>query len=464
MTESIKLKIDQLVKRFWFFLCTAPVLLQMAFHIMNNDKLERAHIDAVLLMMLAFASLITIVWRHNYFGRLLPWVIAAITIFVSISVCLQSDRNLSWPGSDVAINNFNAALIAIDEGPVELISTWNARANPYVEPNYLHNPQELQTRINTLGLDWLVGSRWDRRDLPQNNNRMHMHPPGGPVVLGIWLKLFGKSHLSATVYSLFIRYCLIVAAIFWMWRYIPANETLNRIAIALLLATVPRMLSVIIPHPNELATLLAVGAVMIATGQSTNQKFIAYVLSGMLLALAGYINFCYIIVGFTIAGALILSKEAWQEKLPIAFVIGESIVIIAFMILGYYPWLTFLTGTQVTYYYNLKHNINLLIAGASFVAISIPLLLVTFLSFSRLTKRSASVSHIWMAGCIVALFVYSYVIFPNPPSRYLVGIFFLLIPLLTLTIRELQLSVYQVMMIPVINFIYMVQGLFFIPA
>ena len=136
-------------------------------------------------------------------------------------------------------------------------------------------------------------------------------------------------------------------------------------------------------------------------------------------------------------------------------------MIIAFMILGYYPWLTFLTGTQVTYYYNLEHNKNLLIAVASFIGISIPLLLVTFLSLGRLVKIRGSIIHIWMAACIIALFVYSYVIFPNPPSRYLIGMFFLLIPLLTLTIRELQLSVYQVMMIPVTNFIYMVQALFF---
>ena len=463
MTGNIKLRIDQFVKRFWYFLCVVPLLLQTTFHIINNGKLELEHVywDAVLILILTFASMLIMVWRHKYFARWLPWMVAAITILVSISVGLQSDRDLSWPGSDVAINNYRAAIIALDEGPFELISTWNARANPYVESNYLRNQQELLARIDKLGLGWFVGSRWDRLDLPQDNNRMHMHPPGGPVVLSFWLKLFGTSHFTATAYALFIRYCLIVAAIFWAWRYIPADETLNRIAIAFLFSTMPRMLTVIIPHPNELATLLALWAVVIGTSKITNRRFIAYLLSGMLLAIAGYINFCFVIVGITVTGALIVSKEAWREKLPVAFVIGEGIVVIAFMILGYYPWLTFLTGTQVSYYYNLGHNKNLLLAAASFIAISIPLLLITFLSLGRLSKMRGSLTHIWMAACIIALLVYSYVIFPNPPSRYLIGGFFLLIPLLSMTIRELQLSVYQVMMIPVTNFIYMLQGLFF---
>ncbi len=218
---------------------------------------------------------------------------------------------------------------------------------------------------------------------------------------------------------------------------------------------------VIIPHPNELATLLALGAVVIGTSKSINRRFIAYLLSGMLLAMAGYVNFCFIIVGLTVTGALILSKEAWREKLPVAFVIGEGIVVIVFIILGYYPWLTCLTGAQVTYYYNLKRSNNLLLAVAGFVSISIPLLLITFVSLGRLAQMRGSITHIWMAACIIALVVYSYVIFPNPPSRYLIGMFFLLIPLLSMAIRELQLSIYQVMMIPATNFIYMVQAVFF---
>jgi hypothetical protein len=463
MAGSIGLIVDQFVKRFWYFLCAVPLLFQMAFHIINNGKLELEHVywDAVLILILTFLSMLIMVWRHKYFARWLPWMVAAITILVSISVGLQSDRDLSWPGSDVAIGNYRAALIALDEGPFELISTWNARANPYVEPNYLCNPQKLVQRIDRLGLGWFVGSRWDRRDLPQDNNRMHQHPPGGPVVLSFWLKLFGTSHFAATAYALFIRYCLIVITIFWARRYIPTGETLNRMAIAFLLATAPRVLSVIIPHTNELATLLALGAVIIGTSESINRRFIAYLLSGMLLTGAAYINFCFVIVGLTVTGALILSKEAWREKLPVAFVIGEVIVVIFFMILGYYPWLTCLTGTQATYYYNLAQNRNLLLAVAGFIAISIPLLLITFLSLGQLAKMRGSITHIWMATCIIALVVYSYVISPNPPSRYLIGMFFLLIPLLSLTIRELQLSIYQVMMIPATNFIYMVQAVFF---
>lgn len=461
--ENISLVVDQFVKRFWYFLCAVPLLFQTIFHIIKNGKLELEHVwwDALPILILTFLGMLIVVWRHKYITRCLPWIVATTTILVSISVALQSDRDLSWPGNDVAIENYRAALIAKDEGILELIDTWNARANPYTESTIIDNPQEILTRINKYGLGFLLGSRWDRRDLPQDNGRMMMHPPGNPVVLCLWLKLFGQSHLAATAYVLFVRYCLIIGTIYWALRYIPSVETLNRIAIAFLLATAPRMLSVIIPHPNELATLLALGAVVMATSEMIRRRFIAYLLSGMLLAGAAYVNFCFVIVGLIVTGILILSKEAWRKKLPVAFLIGEGIVVIFFMILGYYPWLTFLTGNQITYYNQSVMSKFFLHGLAGFIAISIPLLLITFLSLGRLDKMRGSITQIWMVACISALFVYSYIIFPYPPSRYLIGMFFLLIPLLSLTIRELQLSVYQVMMIPVTNFIYMAQGLFF---
>jgi hypothetical protein len=440
-----------------------PLLLQTIFHIIKNGKLELEHVwwDAVLILILTFLSMLIVVWRHKYITRCLPWMVATTTILVSISVALQSDRYLSWLGKDVAIENYRAALIAKDEGILELIDTWNARANPYTESKILRNPQEIITRIDRYGLGFLLGSRWDRRDLPQDNGRMIMHPPGNPVILCLWLNLFGQSHLAATAYALVVRYCLIVGTIYWALRYIPSDETLNRMAIAFLLASAPRMLSVIIPHPNELATLLALGAVVMATSEMIRPRFIAYLLSGMLLAGAAYVNLCFVIAGLIVTGMLILSKEAWRKKLPVAFVIGEGIVVIFFMILGYYPWLTFLTGTQVTYFSKLGLSIISLFAVAGYIGISIPLLMITFLSLGRLDKMQGSITQIWMVACIIFLFVYSYIIFPIPPSRYLIGMFFLLIPLLSLTIRELQLSVYQVMMIPVTNFIYMAQGLFF---
>jgi hypothetical protein len=259
---------------------------------------------------------------------------------------------------------------------------------------------------------------------------------------------------------LFIRYCLIVCAIYWAWRYIPSDETLNRTAIAFLMATAPRMLSVIIPHPNELATLLALCAVIISTSKNIRRRFNVYIISGMLIAGAAYVNLSFVIFAFILTGILILSKHAWRYKLPVAFVIGEVIVVVTFTVLGFYPWLTFLTGTQLTeYYQSTYYNSSFLLSIAGFSAISIPLLLITFLSIGRMDKMRGSITQVWMLACIVALFVYSYLIFPYPPSRYLIGMFFLLVPLLSLTVRELQLSLYQVMMIPATNFIFMVQGL-----
>jgi hypothetical protein len=220
------------------------------------------------------------------------------------------------------------------------------------------------------------------------------------------------------------------------------------------------MLSIIIPHPNELATLLALCSLVMGTSELITQRYILYLLSGMLLAGAAYVNFGFVIVGLIVTGALILSKDAWRKKLPFPFVIGEGIVVVSFMILGYYPWLTFLTGTQLTGYYQSMINKSFLLVLAGFVAISIPLLLITFISLGGLNKMRGSITLIWMVASILSLFVYSHVIFPYPPSRYLIGMFFLLVPLLSLTIRELQLSVYQVMMIPATNLIYMIQGLF----
>ena len=89
----------------------------------------------------------------------LPWLCGLLTLIISLGVWQQTDRNLKWIGSDVAHTNYNAALLYLETGTVDLTSTWNARANPHVQPNYMKNSHEVLDRINSLGINWATGSR-----------------------------------------------------------------------------------------------------------------------------------------------------------------------------------------------------------------------------------------------------------------------------------------------------------------
>ena len=453
--------VERFAGRHWILLCVGPLLLIAAYQVSKGflgwhfaSRLGRPgaiHWDAFLVLAAALVAAVTLVWQHRRWAKWLPLLAAIIGILASIGVWLQEDRDLLWKGEDVATNNYRAALLVLDNGPLDLIATWNARANPRVDSGYIPQPRELLQRIGELRLGWVIGTRWDRVDLPQDNNRAQMHPPGYPLALAAWLALFGRSRLAALAFELFVKCCLIAAGVTWSWRHIPANDTLNRTAMALLLATSLSTFLFVMPHANELAALLSLGAFALGS-EVGNRRPVVYLVSGILLTMAAYTSFFNSLVLISVLGVLAVSRSVSNARLPIASAItagGAGLVFAGFFVLGYYPWLTYLTGTQVTRYYHLSHPYDLASSLLDYGYLGLPLLLVTALGLLGLTRLHSTPVLPWMVAALLGLAACCYQSFGlGAGARYLTGLFFLLVPLIAHIIRRLSLSVLKVAMIP----------------
>ena len=471
MLKRTMVFLERFFRRYWMLLCGGPVLLVLVYQAVKSGlgwnfvshlgRPEIVHWDAVLALGIALASALSLVWWHDRWGRWLPLLVAVILVTACMGVWIQKDRNLQWEGNDVSINNYRAALLAVDTGPGDLIATWNARSNPYVEPNYIPHPREVIEKIERFRLGWIVGTRWERRDLPQDNNRMHMYPPGYPLALAGWLSLFGRSRTATQAFELFIKCCLIIVSTIWAWQYVPPEATLNRVAASLLLTTAPPVMLFVIPHANELAALLALTAFALGCKVRGARRFLAYGAAGGLLAAAAYTSFFYVLVLLAAFSMLALSKTAWRGSLPVASAAGTGLVFTGFVARGYYPWLTYLTGSQVVHYYRLSHPVDALSAALDFAYFGFPLLLVTGLGLLGVTRLGDKLAQSWMVAAAIALAAGTYqALALVATSRYLIGLFFLLVPLLASTVHNLNLTKSQVLLIPLSNFAFVLLILF----
>ena len=469
--SKIAVIIERIIKHWWFLLCGLPIVLLAVYqlskkyqrwHFAGNIGIpEIIHWDALFVLIMALICILIVIRLQKRLTYYVPVLLAVLVVFASMGVWLQKDRHLIWEGMDVPTNNYRAALLTIDIGPLEMIKTWNARANPRVEPNYIRRPGEVLKRINRMGLNWIIGTRWDRRDLPQDNNRMVQHPPGYPLVLAEWLMIFGESRMAAFAFELFVKFCLVLIAILWAWRYVPAEETANRLAIACLICTAPPVLLFYFPHANELAALFALGGFAFGGASNSAYKWSRHIASGMLLTIAAYVNFFFVIVFVITMIMLVLSKQAWHDRKLIGILCGASIVFITFTALGYYPWLTYFTGSQTLHYYTLNHMFDGFSSVMEFSYFGFPLILMSIFSLFLLTTLRGSSLMPWMLGGLISLVAGAYLTFSfGGTARYLMGVYLLLVPLLAMAARRLCLTNTQVAMIPLANFAFVLLVVF----
>jgi len=469
--ESLKSFFQRLFRRHWFLLCGGPVLILLLYQLYkgklswnfaaNLGRPDIIHWGAVIILIIALVwSLLLVLW-HSRWGRWLPVLVAISSLIGTIGVWFQKDRNLLWVGADVPTNNYQAAMLTLEIGLCELVATWNARANPYVKTTEIPHPEEVIKKIEQYGLMWIIGTRWQRLDLPQDNNRMQQHPPGYPIALAGWLRIFGKNRAHAVVFELFIKFCLVIFTIIWAYIYIPKSDTLNRVAIGLLLSTAPPILLFFEPHANELASLFAVFAFILGINSCIQKRFLFYIPSGIFLAAAAYTNFFHMILLIIVIVVLVLSKLSRRLGLTQGIMMGVVLVVSIFVILGYYPWLTIITGTQVTHYYHLNHPFDLSSSIFDILYFGFPLLLIATFSFFEFKRLRNEIALPWMIAVMFALVIGLYQAFGlAATSRYLMGLFFLLMPLFTLAMADLSLSKKQTLMIPLVNFAFVFLVLF----
>ncbi len=450
----------------WTFLCLVPVAAvgiyqlvkaQLGWSFVGSLGIPNLVSYNSLLLTCAGAILsICLILAHARSQKLVLSLALLTTLLSTGAVWLQKDPNVEWHGSDVAINNYEAALIVLDEGPLAVIETWNARANPRVATNKLSDGAKMVSEMRQAGTLWLAGSRWDRLDLPQNNNRMYLHPPCYPLTLAAWMTVFGASRLSAQCFEIAVKLAMLAAAFLLAVRLIDSQDSLGRATLAALLATAPPIILFNIPHANELATLLVLIGLIVGTaeGAGFGRLFVA----GVFLAAAAYTNLFYVVLAAV--AALLLGVVATRQRRFaqfLGFVFGSGCVCLIFAALGYYPWLTYLTGSRLAYQFRLHNQVDTLSAILDYVYIGIPLLVLTGIGLLKFLSGRSQLARLspWLVAGLAALALGVTQSFGlQASSRYLIGILFVLAPFPALAISTLRPSRLQALMIPMVNMLF----------
>jgi hypothetical protein len=357
------------------------------------------------------------------------------------------------------------------KGPITLIQTWNARANPRTHHTYfgteagwsgirarVPDGEAALEKIERYG-DWVIGGAWDDLDRPQSS-RAYMHPPLYWAALAAWMMVFGQYGPGPVAFVLLVKLALVWISLLWGFGLMPREEGLSRLALTLSIATFPPLLMNLNFFYHELAFLMALlGGVVF---QRSDQRMVGSICAGVLLGLASYTSFfalcfsgCVVVTTVLLGGARDRSSVSW-------LVAGVVLVALVFYSLGYYPWLTLVTGLEFQSVYREQRILDLSTSVMSYLYLGTPALLFFLALLSDVVNLRVDAESGWVAGAVVsALLVGAFMFGVVQVWRYLAGFIFLMTPGFARVLPQLKLSRHAVLSIPIANlgFVGLVQFL-----
>ena len=368
---------------------------------------------------------------------------------------LTKDPKVEWPGSDVAWNNYKAALETLEVGPYYLINTWNQRANPYSDKSILKETKKTARElIEKYNMNFLIGDRWDKKNIDLEvdirNNRAYMHPPLAPIILSLWFSIFPNSHWSANIFMILINIFVFIL----LYNKLK-NSVKDEYLILPQLILLTSIVFIIFNTPSaEHITMLFL---TISALFFLNTKIWSYFLSGVFLCLAFYTKFIAgFIIGFLFVLMILKIKEiGWKNVL--SFLSGVLIVFIIFISMGYYFWLTAIVGAVYTKAYIadtprtfLSKVSKLLYYGPSLILIFV----LTILEF--FSKKYDVKSIILNVSIVFSIILFSALTWKlGTLNRYL----FIFFPSLFIgangLFNRINLPNKDIMIIPITNFLFL---------
>jgi hypothetical protein len=413
---------------------------------------------AVAFLVLAAFVGVCLIHRHSRLGR---WAIPGAILVMSLGcagVLVQRLEGRNIQAGLPYLGWQEIGIEAVEIGPLEMVRTWNGRANPRVQSISLLHPEDVLERIDSLGIHWAVGSVWDRMDLPQGS-RMFTHPPGLILFLANWFKIFGQTTYSALLFVLAVKCALLATVGIWTLRLIPAVRSLDRISVLLVFATAPPVLLHVFPANNEMATLLSLCGIMIAF---TLSNLVAYIGGGALILFAAYTHFLYVYLGIFSVILFIPARSAWKRHLSLGLALGMGSTFGVFTWLGYYPWLTYLVGSAFETEYRAGIPYDTLTAFLEYSYLGTPLIILSVLSLVRLAGIRSRLERRWMMAVALSLAVAIYHVFGlTNGQRYLIGFFLLMTPILAKCTIDLKLRQSQAHAIPLAGLAFISLVIFF---
>lgn len=381
-------------------------------------------------------------------------------LLISFGYVRTIDKGLRWEGSDVAYGNYNAALEFNQYGILPGIKDWNERANPYIQNQQSEFSDSVKGIINKFNLSWITFDKWKTDRTPEryeaSNNRPIMHPPLAPIVLCVWLKIFPYGHWSAEIFMILLEFACIILIFVLIGKGL---GNYNMILILLLaLITTPVMIRFHNPSAEQLSMLLfLISTYLIFDIQKSS--LVKYFLSGLLISLTFYTKFNIVFYIAIQVIFFIFNNHQVRFKSMVAYILGIMTVVCIFTILGYYFWLTFLTGFVYSKLYALQNDVTLVQGFSKILYFGPTIILLVLLLISDFNRYS---NKTLLAPVLLSLAVTMIYLWDQGTwNRYLV--FYLPVFWLFTLIskRNINLKTKDILIIPITNFIFIALNIYF---
>lgn len=381
-------------------------------------------------------------------------------LLISFGYIRTIDKGLHWEGSDVAYGNYNAAVEFNQFGILPGIKDWNERANPYIQNQQSEFSDSVKGIINKFNLSWLAFDKWKTNKMPERyeawNNRPIMHPPLAPIVLGMWLKIFPFGHWSAEIFMILLEFASIILIFVLIGKGL---KNFDRILILLLaLITTPVMIRFHNPSAEQLSMLLfLLSTYLIFDIQKSS--LLKYFLSGLLIGLTFYTKFNIVFYIAIQVIFFIFNSHRGKFKSMVAYIFGILSVVCVFTILGYYFWLTFLTGFVYSKLYALHNPVAMAQSFSKILYFGPTIILLVLLVISDFNKFSNKtlLAPVLLSLAVTMIYLWDQGIW----NRYLVFYLPVLCSFLLISKRNIDLKTKDILIIPITNFIFISLNTYF---
>lgn len=175
----------RLLSRYWVWICLLQIVLLALYQVSKSELVWRfdghegqpqtvCGLGVVFIVLAAVVGLGLIRFHRSAAPWFVPGTMAVMLLGCAGVLFQKTDCADFEKGHDF-LGWHQASVEAAMRGPIQMVMTWNSRANPEIESD---RPRSNDTRefIERMGLKWTIGSAWDRQDLPQGG-RMYVHPP-----------------------------------------------------------------------------------------------------------------------------------------------------------------------------------------------------------------------------------------------------------------------------------------------
>ena len=175
---------NKYIKKYWIHLnitVIAAAFLFQAVKTYSSHSFASVHFNiagAVLLIAGISAISYMFIIRNKGNTVLSVSILAAGYTLLCFGYNMQKDPELMWDGSDVAWYNYDAGVEVSRFGAGYIVSTWNARANPFdtIDETDVFPTEAKKMFMKDVYRDymkWFKGDRWEPKslNLDKNNNR-----------------------------------------------------------------------------------------------------------------------------------------------------------------------------------------------------------------------------------------------------------------------------------------------------